>query len=102
MGDQVNAVAVMESDTYPRLVGDVGGTNARFAWKALPGLALADIATYPCADHPSLQHAMQHYLAEHAKPPARWCYRLHLTLEKLSAEKKFNAKLTQLLRANGR
>ena len=66
-------MAVMESDTYPRLVGDVGGTNARFAWKAMPGLALADIATYPCADHPSLQHAMQHYLAEHAKPPARWC-----------------------------
>jgi glucokinase len=63
----------MDSNMYPQLVGDIGGTNARFAWKAGPGAALADVATYPCADHPSLQNAMQHYLAEHAKPAPRWC-----------------------------
>ena len=37
-----------------------------------------------------------------ATPNFYWRYRLHLPLEKLSAEKKFNAKLAQLLRANGR
>jgi 4-alpha-glucanotransferase len=31
-----------------------------------------------------------------------WRYRLHLPLEKLAKEKKFNANLAQLLRANGR
>ncbi|HTB83550.1 MAG TPA: 4-alpha-glucanotransferase [Candidatus Sulfotelmatobacter sp.] len=31
-----------------------------------------------------------------------WCYRMHLTLEKLQREKKFNARLAQLLRENGR
>ncbi len=63
----------MDLNTYPRLVGDIGGTNARFAWKSGPASVLADIASYPCADHPSLQHAMQHYLAEHAKPMVSWC-----------------------------
>ena len=37
-----------------------------------------------------------------ATPNFYWRYRLHLPLEKLSAEKKFNTKLSQLLRANGR
>lgn len=63
----------MKSNTYPRLLGDVGGTNARFAWKEGPTTPLRDVATYPCAQHPTLQHALQHYLAEHAKPVAPWC-----------------------------
>jgi glucokinase len=63
----------MDLSSYPRLVGDIGGTNARFAWKSGPAEPLADVASYPCAGHPSLQHAMQHYLAAHGKPAARWC-----------------------------
>lgn len=70
---QVHPGGLMDSNTYPRLVGDIGGTNARFAWRSGPAAPLTDIATYPCADHPSLQHAMQHYLAAHAKPVAPWC-----------------------------
>ena len=62
----------MDSKTFPRLVGDVGGTNARFAWIAAPGAKLTDVATLPCADHPSLQAAMQHYLAGLKHPAPRW------------------------------
>lgn len=54
----------MDSSTFPRLLGDVGGTNARFAWQAAPAAPLSDVATLPCADHPTLEAAMQHYLAQ--------------------------------------
>ena len=54
----------MDSTTFPRLVGDVGGTNARFAWQATAGAPLTDVVTLPCADHATLEAAMQHYLAK--------------------------------------
>lgn len=59
--------------TFPRLVGDIGGTNARFAWLAQPGAFLADVATYPCAQYPSLQDAMRRYLQDHGRAAPRWC-----------------------------
>ncbi|TMH33524.1 MAG: glucokinase [Betaproteobacteria bacterium] len=59
--------------TFPRLVGDIGGTNARFAWQQSAGDLLTDIDTLPCASHASLLDAMRHYLAEHRRPPPRWC-----------------------------
>jgi glucokinase len=58
--------------TYPRLVGDVGGTNARFAWQDSAGAPLTDIATLPAAAHASLLDAIRHYLAQHGKPAPRW------------------------------
>ncbi len=61
------------NDHFPRLLGDIGGTNARLAWQDSRQAALSDIATYPCADYESLLHAMQHYLKSHAKPTPRWC-----------------------------
>jgi glucokinase len=62
-----------QDDTYPRLVGDIGGTNARFAWVSAPGAPLDDIATLPAADHASLSDALRAYLGTHAKPTPRWC-----------------------------
>lgn len=62
----------MDSSTFPRLVGDVGGTNARFAWQAASGAALSDVATLPCASFPTLQDAMQHYLAALGRGAPRW------------------------------
>jgi glucokinase len=47
-----------------RLLADVGGTNARFAWQAQPQGALTDVRTYACADYPSLQAAIETYLAD--------------------------------------
>ncbi len=58
---------------FPRLLGDIGGTNARFAWQDSREAVLTDMATYPCADYESLLRAMQHYLQVHAKPTPRWC-----------------------------
>jgi glucokinase len=55
-----------DTSTYPRLLGDIGGTNARFAWLAAPEAGLERVARYPCAEHASLQHAMRTYLDEHA------------------------------------
>lgn len=56
-----------------RVLGDVGGTNARFAWQDGDGAPLRDIATIPTADHPTLAAALAHYLhgLERAAPP--WC-----------------------------
>jgi glucokinase len=47
---------------FPRLLADVGGTNARFAWQAAPGAAISDVRILPCADHPTLPAAMHAYL----------------------------------------
>jgi glucokinase len=52
----------MTSSGFPRLLGDVGGTNARFALQRAPGAALTDIRTLPAKDHPSLEAAMRHHL----------------------------------------
>lgn len=47
---------------FPRLLADVGGTNARFAWQVAPGAAISDVRILPCADHPTLPAAMRTYL----------------------------------------
>jgi len=60
------------SNSHPRLLGDVGGTNARFAWLTAPDVAPTHAATYACADHASLQEVLVHYLQEQALPAPRW------------------------------
>lgn len=52
----------------PRLVGDIGGTNARFAWQARAGAPLECVETLPCRDFPQLQQAVEAYLARIARP----------------------------------
>jgi len=63
----------MDSNTFPRLLGDIGGTNARFAWQQGPGAPLSDITGYPAADWPTLQDAMGEYLRAHGKPVPAAC-----------------------------
>jgi glucokinase len=48
---------------FPRLLGDIGGTNARWAWHAAPGQALQDVTVRPCADHATLADSAAEYLA---------------------------------------
>jgi glucokinase len=60
------------ADTYPRLVGDIGGTNARFGWIAAPGAPITDIDTLPAAGYPTLLDAMRAYLGRIARPAPRW------------------------------
>ena len=46
----------------PRLLADVGGTNARFALEVAAG-QIGQVEVLPCADYPSLAAALQAYLA---------------------------------------
>lgn len=49
---------------YPRLLGDIGGTNARFGWQAAEGAAISQVQVLPCAEHASLLDAVQSYLQQ--------------------------------------
>lgn len=55
------------------LVGDIGGTNARFALVDLDAakIELRESKSLPNADFASLQHAIEHYLSGVADQPAR-------------------------------
>jgi len=56
-----------------RLLGDIGGTNARFAWQAGDGAPLQDIVALATADHASLAAAIAHYLATTGRSAPPWC-----------------------------
>lgn len=51
-----------KATSYPRLIADVGGTNARFALEFSP-LQLSQVEVLPCADYPTLFDAIQQYLS---------------------------------------
>ena len=61
---------LLQAQGYPRWVGDIGGTNARFAIVASPGASPTHVAQYPGAQFGSLEAAMATYLAEHPVAPA--------------------------------
>lgn len=64
----------MHARTTPgqaRLLADIGGTNARFAWQAGPGAPLERQITLACAEHPTLEAALRAYLARSDRPPPR-------------------------------
>lgn len=63
---EVGVGSMDDVTAYPRLVGDVGGTNARFALEMAP-MRLAHIGVLAGDDYPSLEAAMRAYLA--ALPP---------------------------------
>jgi glucokinase len=51
------------SQSYPRLLGDIGGTNARWAWQSAPEAPLQDISVTGCEASASLYDAAASYLA---------------------------------------
>ena len=53
------------SQSYPRLLGDIGGTNARWAWQDTPGAPLQDISVMGCEASASVYEAAASYLAAH-------------------------------------
>ena len=62
------------TDASPaRLLGDVGGTNARFAWQASAGAPLQDILALPTADHATLADAIRAYLRSTGRAAPPWC-----------------------------
>ena len=56
-----------------RILGDIGGTNARFAWQDAAGAPLRDLTTVPTADHPTLASALVHYLRRLKRHAPPWC-----------------------------
>jgi glucokinase len=54
-------MSLTPSDTA-RLLADIGGTNARFAWQAAPGAPITDVQVLPGAQYSTLQAAMHAYL----------------------------------------
>lgn len=54
--------------TRSRVLADIGGTNARFAWQAGPGQALQHVQVIQCREHAGLAEAMAHWLHTHRLP----------------------------------
>jgi len=50
--------------TEPRLLADIGGTNARFAWQSGPGAAIEAQITLSGADHATIDDAIETYLQQ--------------------------------------
>jgi glucokinase len=63
-------VAGQESG-FPRLLGDVGGTNARWAWQAAPRAPLTQVRSLPASEHASIGACIAAYLAQEQLPPPR-------------------------------
>lgn len=57
---------------FPRLLGDIGGTNARWAWQASSGAELEDISIQPCGASASLELSAKAYLNSHGRPQPLW------------------------------
>ena len=57
---------------FPRLLGDIGGTNARWAWQASAGADLEDISVLPCGVSTSLQESARGYLHAHGRQTPQW------------------------------
>jgi glucokinase len=53
------------------LLGDVGGTNARWAWQAGPGQPLTHVATLAARDHASIGESIAAYLRQQVLPAPR-------------------------------
>jgi glucokinase len=54
---------------FPRLLGDIGGTNARFALQLDAGAALEHVRVLACAQYASVLDAMRAYLYDVGEPP---------------------------------
>lgn len=64
----------MNAGSFAAVVGDVGGTHARFALVRGEGEPLAHALTLPTADHADLGEALQAYLQQvGVAPPAQAC-----------------------------
>jgi glucokinase len=59
------------SPGYPRLLGDVGGTNARWAWQAGPGQVPSHAATLAANEHASIGQSIAAYLNRQSLPAPR-------------------------------
>jgi glucokinase len=54
---------------FPRLLADIGGTHARFAWQVSSATELSHVAVLPCEQFATLADAIQSYLQRHTTAP---------------------------------
>ena len=55
---------------FPRLLGDVGGTNARWAWQSAAGVPLTHVRSLPCSAYAAIGDCIADYLRrERLCPP---------------------------------
>ena len=57
-------VANASPPSFPRLMGDVGGTNARFAVQEAPGAEPTQVVTYPSAEYDTIADALKAYVVQ--------------------------------------
>jgi len=57
-------MTVAHTPSFPRLMGDVGGTNARFAVQEAPGAAPTQVVTYPVVDYANFDDCLEAYVAQ--------------------------------------
>ena len=69
----MQAISENHVQAQPRLLADVGGTNARFAWQAGAGAPIEDQITLPGADYESLEAAIRAYLDRIDRPRPQVC-----------------------------
>jgi glucokinase len=55
-------MAIALTDSFPRLVGDIGGTNARFAMQLSQGSPILEPIALLCDEHTGPAEAIQAYL----------------------------------------
>ena len=59
--------AVAMGDSYPRLLADIGGTNARFGWVDAPGAAVSQVCSLSVAGFAGPASAARAYLSDLAQ-----------------------------------
>ena len=64
-------MTVANTSSFPRLMGDVGGTNARFALQETPGAQPTQVKTYAVADYANIDGAMKAYVDQVDGPKPR-------------------------------
>ena len=57
-------MTVANSSSFPRLMGDVGGTNARFAVQEAPGAPPTQVVTYPVVEYANFDDCLQAYVGQ--------------------------------------
>jgi glucokinase len=57
-------MTVATTSSFPRLMGDVGGTNARFAVQESPGAQPTQVVTYPSVEFETFDDALKAYVAQ--------------------------------------
>jgi len=57
---------------FPRLLGDVGGTNAPWAWQPLPNAALERVHVLPCSKFGAIDACIEDSLRLEGLPAPHW------------------------------